>query len=78
MDDPLFVRRFERLGDLARDRDGFVEANRSTRNAICERRPLDELEHQHRDVARLLDAKNSRDVRMIERGDELRFPFEAR
>src|SRR5262249_34368554 len=56
----------------------FVEANRSTRDAVCEGGPLDELKDQRRDVARLLDAKNGSDVGMIERGDELSSPFEAR
>ena len=30
MDDPLFVRRFECLGDLFRDRQRLVEGDRST------------------------------------------------
>jgi hypothetical protein len=42
MNDALLVRRFERLGDLPRDRDGFVEGNRTLCDAIRERRPLNQ------------------------------------
>ena len=43
MDDALLVRRFERLCDLSRDRQRFVEGNRPLRNPIGERRPVDQL-----------------------------------
>ena len=46
MDDPLLVRRFERLGDLLRDRQRFVERHRALRDPIGERRTLDQLQHQ--------------------------------
>ena len=40
MDDPAFVRRFERIGDLPRDGDRFVNGDRSLGDAIGERRAL--------------------------------------
>ena len=40
VDDPLLVRRFERLGDLLRDRQRLVDGDRSLRDAIGERRAL--------------------------------------
>ena len=46
MDDALLVRRFERLGDLLRDRQRLVERNRPLRDAVGQRRPLDQLHHQ--------------------------------
>ena len=46
MDDALLVRRFERVGDLPRDRQRFVERNRALRDAIGERRPFDQLEDE--------------------------------
>jgi hypothetical protein len=39
VDDPLLVRRFERFGDLLRDRQGFVGRDGSLRDAIRQRRP---------------------------------------
>ena len=52
MDDAVLVRRLERLGDLARDRQRFVERNRAVRDAIGERRPLDELQDERLDAVR--------------------------
>ena len=46
MDDALLVRRFERLGDLPRDRQRLVERNRALRDAIGERRPLDQFQDE--------------------------------
>ena len=40
MDDALLVRGFERLGDLPRDRQRFVERQRPARDALGERRRL--------------------------------------
>ncbi len=46
MDDARLVRRFERFGDLTRDRDGFVERDRPLGEALGERRSFDELEDE--------------------------------
>jgi hypothetical protein len=40
MDDPLFMRRFERLGNLPRDRQHLVERDRSLRDPIGQRGPF--------------------------------------
>ena len=48
MDDALLVRRFERLGDLPRDRQRLVERNRPARDAVGERRPFDQLQDERR------------------------------
>ena len=48
VDDPLLVRRFERLRDLLRDRQRLVDGNRPVRDAIGERRSLDQLQHERR------------------------------
>ena len=34
MDNPLLVRRLERLGDLARDRQRLIKGNRAPRNPL--------------------------------------------
>ena len=44
MDDAVFVRRDERVGDLPRDRQRLGEGNRPFRDALGERLALDELE----------------------------------
>ena len=67
MDDALLVRRFERLGDLPRDRQRLVERNRPVRDPIGERRPLDQLHHQRVQAAGVFEAVDLRDVRMIQR-----------
>ena len=46
MDDALLMRGFERLADLARDRQRFLERNRTTRDPIGERVALDQFEDE--------------------------------
>jgi hypothetical protein len=46
VDDPLLVGRFERLRDLPRDRQRLVDGNRPVRDAIGERRSLDQFQHE--------------------------------
>ena len=43
MNDPLRVRGFERFGNLLRDRQRLFDRNRPLREAIGERRSLDQL-----------------------------------
>ena len=78
MHDAGLVRRFERLGNLPRDGEGFVKGNRALRDAIRERRPLHQLHHERRNAAGLLEAVDRGDVGMVERGQRLRFAVEAR
>ena len=63
MDDALLVRRFEADRDLSRDADGVLERDRTGRDAIRQRRPLDQLEDERADAVRFLEAVNGRDVR---------------
>ena len=44
-----------------------------SRDAVRERRPLDQFHHERQGAARLLEAVNVRDVRVIERGEDFRF-----
>ena len=46
VDDALLVRGFERLGNLLRNRQRFIDGNRPLRDAVRERRPLDQLHHE--------------------------------
>ena len=49
VDDPQLVGGFERFGDLPRNRERFLDGNRSECDAIGKRRPLDELEDERLD-----------------------------
>ena len=78
MDDAAIVRRLERLGDLASSRDDLVDRQRTGRQALRERRPLDQFEHERGDVAAFLDAVDRADVRVIQRGERSRLLLEPR
>jgi hypothetical protein len=71
MDDPLFVRRFHGLRDLPGDGKCFSGGDRTPRDAVRERRPVDQLHHQRDRGSRSFQAVDRRDVRMIERGEDL-------
>ena len=77
MDDPLLMRRFEGFGDLLRDRQGFVDGDRSVRDAIRQGRPLDEFEHQRLGALRFFQPVDVPDVGMVQRGEDLGFALEA-
>ena len=66
MDDSLLVRRFKRLRDLLRDRQRFVERNRSTRDALREILAFDEFHHEGLHAVGIFQPVDGRDVRMIQ------------
>ena len=76
VDDALLVRRFERLGDLSRDRQGLVEGERATRDPLRQVVPLDQLHHQSGYAATLFQAVYGGDVWMIQRGEYFGFALE--
>ena len=78
MDDPPFMGRLERLGDLRGDRHDLVERHRPPGNAIGECRSFDQLHHQRAALTGFLEAVNLRDVRVVQRGEDLRFAAEPR
>jgi hypothetical protein len=75
--DAFLVRRFERLGDLPRDRQRLVEWNRPARDAVSERLALDEFEYERVRLTAVLEPINRTNVRMIERGQHLRLALET-
>ena len=77
VDDPVLVRGFERIGDLLRYRQRFGQRDRATRDAIGERRSFDQLHHEGGRAIRVMDAVDLGDVRVVERGEQLRFALEA-
>ena len=78
MNDPLLVRRFQGFRDLLGDRQRLVNRNRALRDAVGERCPLDELHHEGTDAARFLETVNVGDIRVVQRGECVRFSCEPR
>ena len=78
MDHASFVRRFERLSDLLRDRQRVVNRDRSLRDPVRQRRAFYQFEDQRSGAPRLLDAVYASDVGVVEAGQHLRFPLEPR
>ena len=78
MDDPLFVRRIQRVGNLARDRQDVGDRDRSTRDDVGKVFPFDQFHDQRRAAVReLLEAVDGGDVRVVERSERLRLAREA-
>ena len=74
MDDPLLVRRFERLGDLLRDRQRLVDAESlRARCAVTDPRRSTSSITSARTSSGFFEAVNRGDVRVIERRERLRF-----
>ena len=78
MDDAFFMRGFERLGDLTRDRQRLIERDGALRQTIRQRGSLDQFQHERRQVAGFFETVDGRDMRVIQRGQEFRFPSKAR
>ena len=66
VDDPLLVRRFERVGDLLRDGQRLVERDRAARDALRQVVALDQFHHDRTHTAAFFEAVDVRDVRVIE------------
>jgi hypothetical protein len=78
MDDPLFVRRAERLGDLPCDRERSRDRQRSSFEAFGQRRAVDQFQHQRCHAIRFVEPIDRSDVRMVERGEQPRFARKPR
>ena len=63
MDDPVLVRRLERVGDLRGNGQRLGERDRPSRHPLGERLALHELHHERRSALDLLDAVDGGDVR---------------
>ena len=78
MDDALVMGGLERFGQLTRNGQRFDEWKRAVRDPIRQRDAFDQFEHQRLPPARLFKSIDSRDVRMVERRQHLRFAPESR
>ncbi len=78
MDDPLVVRGVQRVSHLARDRERLADWQRAILQGRGKRLSLHQLKDDEPRAARLFDAVDRGNVRMIQRREDLRFPLEAR
>ena len=65
------------VGSLQRDRQSAFEGERATINELPDVLPFDVLHRDEVDAVDLVEIENRADVRVIERGGEPRFAFEA-
>ena len=77
MDDAFVVRGRQGVGHLARNDQRLVERHLALRDSLRQRRTVDQLHDEKLRRLRALQAVERRDVRMIERGEELSFALEA-
>src|SRR5262245_14990976 len=78
MNDALFVRRLERLGDLAGNRERLLERNGTASDSLREVFTLDQLHHERRETVALLETVDGGDVRMIQRRQHFGFALKPR
>src|SRR5581483_2862646 len=78
MDDASLMSGLEAVGHLPRELDGLVDRNGAARQPRREILSLDQLECEADDAVRFFEAVDCSDVRMIERGEDLRFAPESR
>lgn len=76
--DRLVVRGLERRRDLRRDPQGLVHGHRAAGEALSEAVTVDEFQHEHMRGSGVLEPVDLRDVGMVQRREQLRFPSEAR
>ena len=74
---PLLVRGFERVGDLPRDPQRLVQREGGPGQAVGERRRPRPAPGPGTRAAGLFEAVDAGDVRMVERGEDLRLALEA-
>ena len=78
MNDAAVVRGFQCFGHLSRDRHRLVDRHGTGRQSFGQRRAVDELEDERRDVPTFLESVDGPDVWMIERRKGERLVFETR
>jgi hypothetical protein len=62
----------------SRDQQPLVERNGPARDTLGERRSVDQLEDERGDAARVFEAVDAADVRVVQRREDLRFASKAR
>ena len=77
MDDPFFMRGFQRVGDLPRERERLVHGERAVGQPLGQRWSFDELEHEAADTVGFFQPVDRCDVGVVQRRQYLRLPLEA-
>ena len=77
MDDALLVCRFKRVRDLRRDRQGLIDGERSAGDAFGQCLAIHQLHDERAHRSALFEPMNGRNMRVIERGKDLRFALET-
>jgi hypothetical protein len=77
MDDAVAMGLTERVGDLARVAQHFLDEERTSGKPLGERLPFEILHHQERQSVLMPDVVQRADVGMIQAGDGARFPLKA-
>ena len=68
---------FERVRDLARDRERLLNRQRTRRQTLGKRRAFHELEHETADAVGLLQSIDRTNVRMVQRREHPGLALEA-
>ena len=76
VDDASFMCGFEGVGDLLNDEESFVDGDCPLRDALSQRWPFGQLQHQRPRVAALFEPVDLRDVGMVQRGEDSGFTWE--
>src|SRR5262245_36375395 len=77
MNDSFLMGSFECLGDLPGNGQCLIEGNPLTRNPCGEAFTIHQFEHEELDTVDFVQAIDRGDVRMVQRGEELRFATKA-
>ena len=78
MHDSLVVRRFERVGDLTRDGQRFINSQGARSQSLGKRLPFNQLENERMNPVAIFEAVNRANVWMIDGRKQPRFAFEPR
>ena len=76
MNDAPLMRGFEGVGDLLGDGQGFVYWDCPLRDALSQRRPFNQLQHQRPYAVLFFQAVDASDVGMVQRGKDSGFTLE--
>ena len=77
MNDALFMRGIERVGNLAGEREGRSDGNWTASDLFGQRLAIDQLHHQRGDAADLFDTVDGRYMWVIDRRERPGFALET-
>jgi hypothetical protein len=77
VNDPLLVSGLQRLRNLLRDRQGFIEWNRAASYALREVIAFDEFHHERGSALTLFESVDGCDIGMIQRGEDFGFALKT-